>query len=180
MWPTCSCPPPSARKARVRITEREAGGLARQVRGRARKLCPRLAVLPRHRAQAGPGDLSRFHRTRRTERTLPQYGPELEGHERFQNAPVPGRLIWPQPEEGAQERIGTVFTSGTYATENGKIPLDLKLMGAFGWTPPKGNPHGAGADKEYPLVLTQGKVVTQWQQTMTNSPPRWPNSPVGA
>lgn len=41
-------------------------------------------------------------------------------------------------------------------------------MGAFGWTPPKGNPHGADADKEYPLVLTQGKVVTQWQQTMTN------------
>lgn len=41
-------------------------------------------------------------------------------------------------------------------------------MGAFGWTLPKGNPHGAGADKEYPLVLTQGKVVTQWQQTMTN------------
>ncbi|MFR0874851.1 MAG: hypothetical protein ACLSHC_09820 [Bilophila wadsworthia] len=80
----------------------------------------------------------------------------------------PDGLIWPQPEEGAQERIGTVFTSGTYATENGKIPLDLKLMGAFGWTPPKGNPHGAGADKEYPLVLTQGKVVTQWQQTMTN------------
>ena len=80
----------------------------------------------------------------------------------------PDGLIWPQPEEGAQERIGTVFTSGTYATENGKIPLDLKLMGAFGWTLPKGNPHGAGADKEYPLVLTQGKVVTQWQQTMTN------------
>ena len=80
----------------------------------------------------------------------------------------PDGLIWPQPEEGAQERIGTVFTSGTYATENGKIPLDLKLMGAFGWTPPKGNPHGADADKEYPLVLTQGKVVTQWQQTMTN------------
>ena len=75
----------------------------------------------------------------------------------------PDGLIWPQPEEGAQERIGTVFTSGTYATENGKIPLDLKLMGAFGWTPPKGNPHGADADKEYPLVLTQGKVVTQWQ-----------------
>ena len=80
----------------------------------------------------------------------------------------PDGLIWPQPEEGAQERIGTVFTSGTYATENGKIPLNLKLMGAFGWTPPKGNPHGADADKEYPLVLTQGKVVTQWQQTMTN------------
>lgn len=33
-------------------------------------------------------------------------------------------------------------------------------MGAFGWTPAKGNPHGADADKEYPLVLTQGKVVT--------------------
>lgn len=69
----------------------------------------------------------------------------------------PDGLTWPQPEEGAQERIGTVFTSGTYATENGKIPLDLKLMGAFGWTPPKGNPHGADADKEYPLVLTRAR-----------------------
>ena len=113
--------------------------------------------------------------------TYPDFtGPE-ELSERFRNTvpswramsvsrmrQSPDGLIWPQPEEGAQERIGTVFTSGTYATENGKIPLDLKLMGAFGWTPPKGNPHGADADKEYPLVLTQGKVVTQWQQTMTN------------
>ena len=113
--------------------------------------------------------------------TYPDFtGPE-ELSERFRNTvpswkamsvsrmrQSPDGLIWPQPEEGAQERIGTVFTSGVYATENGKIPLDLKLMGAFGWTPPKGNPHGADADKEYPLVLTQGKVVTQWQQTMTN------------
>ena len=113
--------------------------------------------------------------------TYPDFtGPE-ELSERFRNTvpswkamsvsrmrQSPDGLIWPQPEEGVQERIGTVFTSGTYATENGKIPLDLKLMGAFGWTPPKGNPHGADADKEYPLVLTQGKVVTQWQQTMTN------------
>ena len=113
--------------------------------------------------------------------TYPDFtGPE-ELSERFRNTvpswkamsvsrmrQSPDGLIWPQPEEGAQERTGTVFTSGTYATEDGKVPLDLKLMGAFGWTPPKGNPNGPDADKAFPLVLTQGKVVTQWQQTMTN------------
>ena len=79
----------------------------------------------------------------------------------------PDGLIWPQPEEGAQERIGTVFTSGTYATENGKIPLDLKLMGAFGWTPPKGNPHGPTPTRNPPSSSRRARV-TQWQQTMTN------------
>lgn len=62
----------------------------------------------------------------------------------------PDGLIWPQPEEGAQERIGTVFTSGTYATENGKIPLDLKLMGAFGWTPPRAIPTGPAPTRNTP------------------------------
>ena len=138
-YPDCTGVAEAIKKVGFVLRSREAGGLARQVRGRARKLCPRLAVLPRHRAQAGPGDLSRFHRTRRTERTLPQYGPELEGHERFQNAPVPGR---PDLAPARGRRAGT--------DRNGLHVRNLRHG-------KRQNPAGSQADGRVRLDAAQGQ-----------------------
>lgn len=80
----------------------------------------------------------------------------------------PHGVIWPVAEEGGQERTGTMFTEGHLLTEDGKFPFTLNLLGAYGWEPPKGSPRGPEKNAQYPLIMIQGKVVTQWQQTLTN------------
>lgn len=79
----------------------------------------------------------------------------------------PDGIVWPLPRKDAQERTGSIFTDKVH-TENGKIPFNHKLLGNYTWTAPKGSPYGPDFDPNFPLVLTQGKVVTQWQQTVTN------------
>lgn len=76
--------------------------------------------------------------------------------------------IWPLPTVESTERQGSIFSNGHLHTEDGKLPLALPLLGAYNWSLPKGSPHGPEKNPEYPLILTQGKVVTQWQQTLTN------------
>lgn len=79
----------------------------------------------------------------------------------------PDGMVWPRFHKDDPERTGSIF-DGQVNTENGKVPFDHKLLGNYGWTPPKGSPYGPDKDPAFPLVLTQGKVVTQWQQTVTN------------
>ncbi|MBS5049768.1 MAG: hypothetical protein KHZ29_07785 [Desulfovibrionaceae bacterium] len=52
--------------------------------------------------------------------------------------------------------------------EDGKLPFSSNLLGPIRWDYPKGSPHGKDKNPEYPLTFTQGKVLTQWQQTLTN------------
>ncbi len=80
----------------------------------------------------------------------------------------PGGLVGPIPETDGPEQLGCIFPDGKYRTSDGKLDFLLKAVGPIVWTPPKGSPDGPERDPKYPLILIQGKVVTQWQQTMTN------------
>ena len=53
-----------------------------------------------------------------------------------------GLILAPARRKARAQENGTVFTSEPTPRKNGKIPLDPRLMGAFGWTPPKGTPTG--------------------------------------
>lgn len=79
-----------------------------------------------------------------------------------------GGLVWPLPEADSEERLGTVFTENKILTPDGKFTFTSNLLGPLKWDYPKGSPHGPEADAAFPLVLTQGKVLTHWQQTLTN------------
>lgn len=83
----------------------------------------------------------------------------------------PDGLVWPKERPDSPERIGTIFTHGRLETGNGKLDFALPTLGAYAWSWPRGNPRAPKADPKYGLVLIQGKVVTQWQQTMTNFSP---------
>lgn len=80
----------------------------------------------------------------------------------------PDGVVWPAEAPDSPERMGTVFTSGKLSTADGKLDLSLRALGKTTWTYPKGSPKGSERDDKFPLVLIQGKVVTQWQQTLTN------------
>jgi formate dehydrogenase major subunit len=80
----------------------------------------------------------------------------------------PDGVVWPAESPDAPERTGTIFDKGSLLTADGKLPLAFKALGPMAWSYPKGSPKGQERDEKYPLVLTQGKVVTQWQQTLTN------------
>lgn len=80
----------------------------------------------------------------------------------------PDGVVWPVPEMGGKERLGTIFDHGVFHTEDGKLAFSSKLLGPIRWDFPKGSPHGKESDPEYPLTFTQGKILSQWQQTLTN------------
>ncbi len=80
----------------------------------------------------------------------------------------PGGLIGPMPEEGGPERPGCIYTEGKFFTADGKLDFAPKIFGAIVWSLPRGNPAGKDADKKFPFTLIQGKIVSQWQQTLTN------------
>ncbi|MBO4316837.1 MAG: molybdopterin-dependent oxidoreductase [Mailhella sp.] len=78
-------------------------------------------------------------------------------------------VTWPLFEEGAAERTGTVFTEGKLLTATGKMPVVDKVFGGFDkWDYPKNHPFAKDSSKDFPLILTQGKQLWHWQQTMTN------------
>ena len=79
-----------------------------------------------------------------------------------------GGIVWPLYAEGAPEQLGTSFRDGKLLTPNGTMPVKDRVFGRITWNPPKGNPHGNDRDEAYPLVFMQGKVLTHWQQTLTN------------
>lgn len=80
----------------------------------------------------------------------------------------PDGVVWPVRDIGGEERLGTIFDEGRYLTEDGRLPFSSKLLGPIRWDFPKGSPYGTKPDKDYPLTFTQGKILTQWQQTLTN------------
>ena len=80
----------------------------------------------------------------------------------------PDGIVWPVYELDGPERLGTIFDKGVYLTEDGKLSFSSNLLGPIRWDFPKGSPYGKDKNPEYPLVLTQGKILTQWQQTLTN------------
>ena len=43
-----------------------------------------------------------------------------------------------------------------------------RVFGRIKWTYPKGSPLGKDRSDDFPLVLTQGKQLWHWQQTLTN------------
>lgn len=81
----------------------------------------------------------------------------------------PDGVLWPLPETDSVERTGSIFTEGRYLTEDGKFPFALSLLGPYQWTPPKGSPLGPEKREAFPLILIQGKIAAQWQQTLTNT-----------
>lgn len=80
----------------------------------------------------------------------------------------PDGVVWPVYELNGPERLGTIFDKGVYLTEDGKLPFSSNLLGPIRWDYPKGSPYGKDKNPEYPLTFTQGKILTQWQQTLTN------------
>lgn len=86
--------------------------------------------------------------------------------ERLRNSPT---VTWPLYSEGEAERTGTIFTEGRLLTPTGKITVADRVFGGIDrWDYPKGHPRGKDGKKEFPLILTQGKQLWHWQQTMTN------------
>ena len=80
----------------------------------------------------------------------------------------PSGFTWPCYSENDPETRGSMFKDGRLLTSDGKLQIDSKLLGRFVWKEPKGSPKGKKADKKYPLIFTQGKVVQHWQHTFTN------------
>ena len=81
----------------------------------------------------------------------------------------PDGLVWPLYSIGEQERTGSVFTEGRLLTPTGRMAAAHRLFGRLSqWDYPKGSPLGAEHSDDYPLVLTQGKQLWHWQQTLTN------------
>lgn len=82
---------------------------------------------------------------------------------------APGGLIWPLPTLDAQESRGSVFTEGRLLTPSGTMKARDTLFGKLSqWDFPKGSPLGKDRNEGFPLVLTQGKQLWHWQQTLTN------------
>ena len=81
----------------------------------------------------------------------------------------PDGLVWPLYSLEEKERTGSVFVGGTLLTPSGKMKAMDSLFGKLSqWTFPKGSPLGTDHSDDYPLVLTQGKQLWHWQQTLTN------------
>ena len=80
----------------------------------------------------------------------------------------PDGLVWPIYEPNGEEHLGNVFRDGKLLTPEGTMTVQDRVFGRIKWTYPKGSPLGKERDEKYPLVLTQGKVLWHWQQTLTN------------
>lgn len=80
----------------------------------------------------------------------------------------PDGVVWPVYKIDGEELIGSQFREGKLHTEDGKLALNSQVLGPLRWEVPRGSPLGKEAKKDYPLFCTQGKVVTHWQQTLTN------------
>lgn len=120
-----------------------------------RKLAP-----DRYPDFAGPAELFELFRT-----TVPSWrGMTVE---RLRASP--DGVIWPSDSPDAPERTGSIFPAdGRLLTADGRLDFAPKMLGNIVWTPPKGSPMGQEKGQKYPLILIQGKIVTQWQQTLTN------------
>ncbi|MDO5536306.1 MAG: molybdopterin-dependent oxidoreductase [Desulfovibrionaceae bacterium] len=78
-------------------------------------------------------------------------------------------VLWPIYEVGGAERAGSVFTEGKLLTPTGKMACADRVFGDMSkWDYPKGHPKAKGSKPEFPLILTQGKQLWHWHQTMTN------------
>ncbi len=78
-------------------------------------------------------------------------------------------VTWPLYAVGDKERTGSAFIEGKLLTASGKMPVKDRVFGGLDkWTYPKGHPRGDDGKKDFPLILTQGKQLWHWQQTLTN------------
>lgn len=99
---------------------------------------------------------------------LCQYVPSWKGltAERLKAAPT---VTWPIYDTNGPERHGSVFTEGRLLTPDGKMRVTDPVFGGVDkWDYPKGHPKAKNSDQDFPLVLTQGKQLWHWQQTLTN------------
>ena len=81
----------------------------------------------------------------------------------------PDGLVWPLYSSEDKERTGSVFTEGRLLTPSGKMQAAHRVFGRLSdWDFPKGSPMRKDHPDDYPLVLTQGKQLWHWQQTLTN------------
>ena len=79
----------------------------------------------------------------------------------------PDGLVWPLYSLEDKERTGSVFAEGKLLTPSGKMKAVDTLFGRFPqWDYPKGSPLGKDRSDDFPLVLTQGKQLWHWQQTL--------------
>lgn len=82
---------------------------------------------------------------------------------------APGGMVWPLYSLDEKERAGSAFVDGRLLTDTGKMPVVDKVFGGLnGWDWPKGHPKSKDGNPEFPLILTQGKQLWHWQQTLTN------------
>ena len=115
----------------------------------------------------------------------PEHYPDFSGPEdicRMMQAHVPSwkgitlerlkatsTLVWPLFGENDSERKGTVFSEGKLLTPTGTMQVQDRVFGGINrWTYPKGHPMGKNAARDFLLILTQGKQLWHWQQTLTN------------
>lgn len=80
----------------------------------------------------------------------------------------PDGMVWPRYSESDPEQTGSSFVDGKLLTPDGKMSTNDQVFGRIEWEPPKGSPLGKDKNPDLPLILTQGKVLHHWQQTLTN------------
>lgn len=83
----------------------------------------------------------------------------------------PGGLVGPIPEIDGPEQLGCIFPDKKFRTADGLFDFAPPTLGNIEYLLPRGNPAGKEKNEKYLLTFIQGKVVTQWQQTMTNFAP---------
>lgn len=97
--------------------------------------------------------------------------PSWKGLYRERLSKSPDGLVWPIYEKDGPEQLGTVFTEGRLLNADGVMKVNDKVFGRIKWTAPKDSPYAPKADKNFPLIFVQGKVVHHWQHTVTNYSP---------
>ena len=81
----------------------------------------------------------------------------------------PDGLVWPLSSPDEREHLDGVFEEGRLLTPTGRMRAAHRVFGRLSeWDYPKGCPMSAEHKEGYPLILTQGKQLWHWQQTMTN------------
>ena len=86
-------------------------------------------------------------------------------------ARAPEDLWGPSPRSTARNSSGASSPTRNSARPTVFSTSPLRPSGNIEFSLPKGNPAGKEKNEKYRLTFIQGKVVTQWQQTMTNFAP---------
>ncbi len=87
--------------------------------------------------------------------------------ERLKKSPT--GITWPCYSLETPDTMESMYADNRFLTPDGKVQLAIPI-GPIKWTEPEGGPDEK-KDQGFPLILIQGKVGHQWQQTITNWSP---------